>query len=138
LSSVDKLICPTDKRKPSTGFQWLQNSNISYFVGLDADETKPQSLLAGDRFMSSDDAPKMGVITLQTNSDIRWSGELHRSVESFRSRFFDHRNVGFAGLADGSVSIMDDFELRNRASENVRVYGTQRLEFPQSDWPPKR
>lgn len=45
------LICSTDSGKlRATDFLTpLANSNISYFVGLGADESKPQRILSGDR-----------------------------------------------------------------------------------------
>ena len=51
LSNPKVVYCPTDKDKAAAN-QWLTmdgNKNISYFVGLDAEESKPQTILAGDR-----------------------------------------------------------------------------------------
>ena len=36
------LVCPSDNRQPASGFRTLTNQKLSYFVGLDADQTKPQ------------------------------------------------------------------------------------------------
>lgn len=42
------LVCPEDtKHLPATNFETLSNSNISYFVGLNAIATSPQILLSG-------------------------------------------------------------------------------------------
>jgi prepilin-type N-terminal cleavage/methylation domain-containing protein len=45
------LACPTDKqRKPETSWRTLDgDQNISYFVGFDAHEARPQTMLAGNR-----------------------------------------------------------------------------------------
>jgi len=43
------LICPTDERKPARSFSTLANTNISYFVGVNANDNYPQSILGGDR-----------------------------------------------------------------------------------------
>ena len=53
------LVCPADSRKPADhwrraagGFAWPgtgENNALSYFVGLDARETEPLTLLSGDR-----------------------------------------------------------------------------------------
>jgi competence protein ComGC len=49
LVNPEILICPEDtKLIPATNFATLSNSNISYFVNLDAADTQPQSLLLGD------------------------------------------------------------------------------------------
>src|SRR5438552_5537263 len=49
LSTPKLLACPADTRKPARGFSFLSNSNISYFLGVDAKGSAPQVLLAGDR-----------------------------------------------------------------------------------------
>ena len=49
LTNTQILICPSDKRKMARNFASLKNENLSYFVGIDADETMPQMFLAGDR-----------------------------------------------------------------------------------------
>lgn len=53
LETPKLLICPADTRTAATNFATLQNANISYFVGVDADYSKPMSLLAGDGNLSS-------------------------------------------------------------------------------------
>ena len=53
LETPKILICPADTRTAATNFAALQNANISYFVGVDADYSKPMSLLAGDGNLSS-------------------------------------------------------------------------------------
>jgi prepilin-type N-terminal cleavage/methylation domain-containing protein/prepilin-type processing-associated H-X9-DG protein len=63
LSTPKIVVCPSDQRTESTTFAsnvvasattknvipFNSNKNVSYFVGLDADETKPQCFLSGDR-----------------------------------------------------------------------------------------
>ena len=53
LETPKLLICPADTRTVATNFAALQNANISYFIGVDADYSKPMSLLAGDGNISS-------------------------------------------------------------------------------------
>ena len=44
------LLCPLDsKRTKATDFTNFSNANLSYFIALDADESKPHRLLSGDR-----------------------------------------------------------------------------------------
>jgi hypothetical protein len=50
LSTPKVLICPAESdrmRAQATNFDFLRNSNISYFVGIDANETNPQLILSG-------------------------------------------------------------------------------------------
>ena len=50
LSTPKILFCPADERRAyATNFSaGFSAQNISYFIGLDADETNPQTLLSGD------------------------------------------------------------------------------------------
>ena len=46
------LVCPSDERRPANTFSnHFANTNVSYFVGVNANDTYPQSLLGGDRNM---------------------------------------------------------------------------------------
>jgi prepilin-type N-terminal cleavage/methylation domain-containing protein/prepilin-type processing-associated H-X9-DG protein len=63
LATPKIVVCPSDQRTESTTFAsnvvttaanktvipFNKNQNVSYFVGLEADETKPQCFLSGDR-----------------------------------------------------------------------------------------
>ena len=52
------LVCPADERKPASTFSNLvANTNISYFVGVNANDTYPQSLLGGDRNLGPGTTP---------------------------------------------------------------------------------
>lgn len=58
LSWTGLLYCPMDStRRPAKDFASLTESNISYFLGLTASETYPQSILAGDRTLMTNGAP---------------------------------------------------------------------------------
>jgi hypothetical protein len=45
------LVCPADKQRVAAVrfTPQLNNGNLSYFVGIDAEETEPNRFLAGDR-----------------------------------------------------------------------------------------
>ena len=52
------LVCPADERKPAKTFSDLvANTNISYFVGVNANDTYPQSPLGGDRNLGPGTTP---------------------------------------------------------------------------------
>lgn len=84
------LICPSDQRMPAVKFQDLQNKNLSYFIGLDATNSKPRMLLTGDRNIESDTPPVHTILQLTPNSSARWTEAMHN-------------NQGNVGLSDGSV-----------------------------------
>jgi prepilin-type N-terminal cleavage/methylation domain-containing protein len=91
LSTPYILRCPADAQRALTrDFSKLNNTNISYFVGLDALETAPQMFLAGDRNLTNGLAVTNGVLFLATNLAVGWTHELHSCQ-------------GNVGLADGSV-----------------------------------
>jgi prepilin-type processing-associated H-X9-DG protein len=91
LSTPKMVICPADIRQPAKDFgATFNNTNISYFVGLDADNTKPQNLLSGDRNIVGGTKMANGILEITTNQIISWNSEMHNGVAN-------------VGLADGSV-----------------------------------
>lgn len=90
LSVPKTVVCGADTRIAATNWNVLAPTNISYFVGLDAVDTKPNMVLAGDRNLARDGVLLSGLVALGTNSPMTWTGELHQKA-------------GNIGLADGSV-----------------------------------
>jgi len=85
------LVCPADDRQPARSFTILKNANVSYFVGVDANETMPQMLLAGDRNLTVNEEPVVtGLISIKSSDSLGWTGEIHN-------------NSGNVAMADGSV-----------------------------------
>lgn len=77
LSETKILICPMDNREIAPTISSLQNSNVSYFVGVYADYGKPTSILAGDRNIES----FSGTSSILTDADgerLRWTKEMHQ------------------------------------------------------------
>jgi len=70
------LVCPADiGREPAPTFSLLQNSNVSYFVGVTADYNVPGSILAGDRNITNDLHATASLV--RGTSGLRWTRELH-------------------------------------------------------------
>jgi prepilin-type processing-associated H-X9-DG protein len=93
LGTPKILICPqdTEHQPPAINFSPQIAGHISYFVGLDANETYPQMFLSGDDNFEISGAPiKSGLLELSTNTSIAWSAARHKFS-------------GNIGLADGSV-----------------------------------
>ena len=85
------LICPQDTQKTrALDFSAFSNSNLSYVVGLDADEAKPERLLGGDRNITGGTLSNGFLRLLKTNTPAGWTKEMHNQA-------------GNVGLADGSV-----------------------------------
>ena len=90
LSTPKILICPADDRTAAASFARLKNQNVSYFVGLDATEVRPQMLLTGDRNVTNGLSPVRSVLELRPEIPAGWTEAMHNGQ-------------GNVGLADGSV-----------------------------------
>lgn len=133
LNTPKLLICPAESdylRRMATSFQvtsasttpgyfplpFTNNNNVSYFVGLDADETKPRMLLGGDdNVLVGGKRPAAGLFLLQTNRAFQWSAQRHKQ----------RGNLLFA---DGSVA-----DVQNSAVAGVLTktgVATNRLVLP--------
>lgn len=85
------FACPSDNRKRALDWSdFTGNRHLSYFVGLDADETKPQTILAGDRNVVGGTESATGVITLKAGDRLEWTKTMHK-------------HAGNVALADGSA-----------------------------------
>jgi prepilin-type N-terminal cleavage/methylation domain-containing protein/prepilin-type processing-associated H-X9-DG protein len=76
LDTPKILICPADLRLPARNFSALQNSNVSYFVSVDADYNKPMSVLAGDGNLAS--LPSLAGFRSEGGVRLRWTREQHQ------------------------------------------------------------
>lgn len=92
------LVCPADTRPVATNFATLQNSNLSYFVGVNADFSKPNSILAGDRNLVTNSLQNPTILRIDPRSRLRWTQELHQ----FKGNFL---------FADGHVEEWNDSTL---------------------------
>ncbi len=150
LASAKVVICPADRnRLNSEAIDFLQNADslstgtkqndaISYFVGLEADETKPQALLMGDRAIAGPGftGPAIdesigcisGVGVLGPNNSTgarrRWSNNPTNNM---------HDLQGNITLADGSVQQVSGQKLEDQLDLSRNSYGTNNwlFSFPQ-------
>ena len=131
LNTPKVLICPgeTDGRRlAATTFgnrpgpyqiPFTNNNNVSYFIGVDAEDLKPQMLLVGDsHFAIGGRRVPPGLLRLETNSAVSWPRPI-------RAR---HEKGGNIGLADGSVMNCDDRGFREMLSQSGDL--TNRLAIP--------
>ncbi len=77
------FVCPTDKRKSALDFASFGNSNLSYFVNLNAVSNPAKMILSGDRFITSNVPVRSQVLSLTLNSLAGWSGG-HKGPHGFR------------------------------------------------------
>ena len=122
LTTPKIVLCPADSaggRTEATNFNMLafnqknpsfNNKTISYFVGTEADETRPSMLLAGDRNLQQDPTlsyyGKGGYIKFGTNAallaKVAWTD---KDV---------HQAAGNVALGDGSVQNLTSSRLREQ------------------------
>ena len=117
IGTTKHLVCPADKeRVAATSWSTLRNANISYFIGLEALEMEPQSLLSGDSNLEVDGKPAgSGILNLRTNSVVGWTEARH------------NRN-GNVVLGDGSVQQLTSKRLRGLLDTTGAA--TNRLAIP--------
>jgi hypothetical protein len=95
--------------------QFLSNTNLSYFVGLDVTETNDTMFLAGDYNIRAGAAVKSGLLELMTNQPVEWTHGMHE-------------RQGNVALVDGSVHEFSSARLQ-RALIETRA-ATNRLSMP--------
>ena len=130
LSTPKILFCPSDRdsrRVVATDFPGMpggsskpilfgSDTNLSYFVGVDATDILPQMFLTGDDNLAIDGVPQRSrVVTVRNDTALSWTRERHN-------------NQGNIGLSDGSVQQFSATRLRN-ALANTGVV-TNRLALP--------
>jgi competence protein ComGC len=101
LSTPKVIVCPQDSRTAATNW-WstdLNNSKVSYFVGLEADESKPQTILSGDRNITTGFLPRNGTLWMATNRPVGWAAQIHT-------------NAGNICFSDGGVQFFTSSGLR--------------------------
>jgi prepilin-type processing-associated H-X9-DG protein len=90
LSTPKILYCPSESDRsrrratefpqtaPSTGVPFTPSNSISYFVGLDAKDIAPRTILSGDdHFNIGKATPGRGLLLLATNAPVEWRNERH-------------------------------------------------------------
>ena len=104
LNSPKVLACGNDvKRTKAVFFSEFNDNHLSYFVGLDADETRPQSILAGDRNLTGGVRITNTVFLFTSNSLVGFTKDLHDTS-------------GNIALGDGSVQQLVPRALGNQIS----------------------
>ena len=117
-----------------SGVAYVNSKNVSYFVGIDADETQPQMLLTGDHA-----AGNTGTANNNNNaSTAGWTGIYAPNATSTGTAtngnmaWMDnsqHGKQGNVGLSDGSVQGWSISKLRE-GLKNTADLNNNRLLFP--------
>ena len=118
LSTPRVLACPADTRTAAANFVRLKNQNVSYFVGLDANDAYPRRFLSGDRNITGPAAPENGILKLVPGGPVSWTEEIHV-------------NNGNLGLNDGSAWQYSNSQLREALQKSGDKTDTWRFALPE-------
>jgi len=131
LSTPRILVCPQDpvsEKRMATAFSrsssahpnfpFASDTNVSYFVGVDADQTQPAMFLTGDaNVILRGQIPKGGLQAFRPDDKLMWDGPRHV-------------NRGNVGMADGSV--VEQFDTAGLQKALTASGVTNRLAIPAS------
>jgi hypothetical protein len=113
LGTPKIVICPMDSRTSATNFA-LSDTNVSYFIAPDADESLPGLWLTGDRNLTVGGAVlKPGLFTMHTNGVMGWGAQLHSDRKVMRG------NLCFV---DSSVQQFTNASLRQAATNALSAW----------------
>jgi type II secretory pathway pseudopilin PulG len=118
LGTPKILICPADTRTAANDFARLKNQNVSYFVGLEANDIYPGRFLDGDRNITGESAPENGILKLVPGQKVNWTSAIHR-------------NQGNIGLSDGSVQQYTSSGLQSALQVSGDPTNTWRISLPE-------
>lgn len=108
LATAKILLCPTDnERTAATNFATCNNTNVSYTVGDDADQKRPNYILATDRSLTGFE------FTAQHDNTACYSITLPNGGKKARwDKTISHRaSSGNLSFCDGSVQAFNDASL---------------------------
>ena len=124
------VVCPSDTaRVPAADFSAISTDNVSYHLGNDADESKPNNILATDRSMTGYEVagqPDSTVCYLTSAGDFGKNAKWDKSL-------CHGANAGNLALGDGSVHQLTDAGLQQiiRIIRNTETLdGTLRFYVP--------
>jgi competence protein ComGC len=134
LSTPKILICPIEvdsgKMSASNFLDDLNNSHISYFIGVDAAPGYPKRIMCGDaNFLINGTPVKSGLVQYPTNTSIAWGPGRHEFVPDHH--FWERKDpivFGNVGYADGSVDQLLSVQLQAAFVESD--VATNRLAIP--------
>jgi len=149
LNTPKVLMCPSDDRTTSTIFTSMvtppagqtafnTQSNVSYFIGVDATDTSPQLFLTGDRNLSAN--PTLATPVIYTGVQAIGTNFTAASTHGWMDTM--HAKQGNVGLSDGSVQGFSSSAVRQALqnsgdtshvvnSPGTTPAGVNRLWFPQ-------
>jgi prepilin-type N-terminal cleavage/methylation domain-containing protein/prepilin-type processing-associated H-X9-DG protein len=143
LSTPKIVVCPSDTRQTLNTNTWVFVRNItvvatkgkipSYFIGINATEEQPQSILAGDRNILNTNLVANGNINIhkiqRQIADTQANNTAITQKIGYSSQV--HQNAGNILLGDGSVQQVSSGRLRDALRDAANASGNQDFYMPQ-------
>jgi hypothetical protein len=137
LSTPVILTCPADNREAVKAFSILEDSNLSYFMNMDApmggrsgppmplDEIS-MSIVLGDRNVTNNPGPRAGIISVTASnySSLGWNSRMNHGRNPYRI------SIGNVACVDGSVRTMTPIDLQKAFKYEVFNGYSSRLALP--------
>ena len=140
LSTPKIVICPSDQRTEATTFAsnvvttaatknviaFKGPVNVSYFVGLEADETHPQQFLSGDRNILSDNSVPVRTSQSVSQTVLLGTNQVSSGTAQAGAYYTNtmHNLQGNVCMGDGSVQQFSSSRLKDalRNTDDSRNY----------------
>lgn len=111
LVTPEVLVCPSDQRPFLDNIFYVKNTNVSYFVGIEAFEDQPSILIAGDRHITGGRNGRNCPVA-QVNGVATEFSKLQIPNAGWSTIM--HNRKGNIALGDGSAHQVNAAELRER------------------------
>ena len=129
LASTKVLLCPGDvaRRDPAVSFATIALINLSYALGLEADEQRPANILAMDRNVTGFD---FTALPDNINCWVLSSPSSNAGASKWRRGMCHGVNVGIVVLSDGSAHHYNDVRMVQTILTSQTDDGTLQFFFP--------
>jgi len=129
LASTKILLCPSDvqRRQPATDFTTIALTNISYCLGIEADEQRPGNILAMDRNLINFDFTGLDN---NINCWVLSSPFTSAGTAQWRPNLCHGANVGMVAFSDGSAHHYNDVRVVQTILASQTDDGTLQFFFP--------
>ena len=125
LSSPKVIYCNADARgtkasswDPTAIGGLLNMKQITYFTGLEADESRPQTILSGDYNIISASTTFPGSIPTTAAAVVTWNNAVNLADFNYTGRV--HKDSGNIGLGDGSAQQVNPNTLRKQVQSQIQ------------------
>lgn len=120
LSTPTILHCPSDADvRPATAFPNLEETNLSYFLSVDALPSSSELFLSGDRNITNGTKLVAGLLNVSSNAPAGWNEKIHQKAGNIAISDGSVQQLSINGLKDFTKAQPDPTRLAlPRANRN--------------------